>query len=220
MSPAKRKRVRFGSLRQTDPVSSVWGTDRGTPVDRVYIERFLEAEREAIHGDVLEIGGNGYTRRFGLDGLTSHVMDVDADNHHATIVADLTDASSVPSDSFDCCILTQVLQYVPDVMAALLTTHRILKPGGVALVTVPGIAQLDLDSYDQVFDTWRFTPRSLRSLGAEVFGPDAVAVSSWGNVLSAMAFLQGLAAEDLSPSELAHVDLRYPLLISLRAVKG
>ena len=59
-------------------------------------------------------------------------------NPQATIVGDLTDAPQIPSDAFDCAIVTQTLQFVYDVRAALATLHRILAPGGVLLATVPG----------------------------------------------------------------------------------
>ena len=38
-----RDGVDWGDLRRTDPVSRDWGYDRGTPIDRRYIEEFLAA---------------------------------------------------------------------------------------------------------------------------------------------------------------------------------
>ena len=49
-------------------------------------------------------------------------------NPQATIVGDLTDAPHIPSDAFDCAIVTQTLQFVYDVRAALATLHRVLRP--------------------------------------------------------------------------------------------
>ena len=59
--------VRFGSLRRLSPISSVWGLDRGRPLDRYYIENFLESHRTDVRGRVLEAGNNAYTVRFGDD---------------------------------------------------------------------------------------------------------------------------------------------------------
>ena len=53
-----------------EPVSRSFGFDRGTPVDRRYIEQFLARHAAAIRGDVLEVGDDGYTRRFG--GAAAH----------------------------------------------------------------------------------------------------------------------------------------------------
>ena len=38
--------VRFGDLRRTEPISREYGYDRGVPVDRYYIERFLARQSE------------------------------------------------------------------------------------------------------------------------------------------------------------------------------
>jgi hypothetical protein len=52
-----------------------------------------------------------------------------------------------------------------------------------------------------------------------VFPPELVSVAPYGNVLSAIAFLHGLAAEELRPEELDHHDPDYQVLIAVRAVK-
>jgi hypothetical protein len=49
-------RVNWGTLRRTSPVSDHYGYDRGQPVDRFHIERFLRDQRNAIRGEVLEVG--------------------------------------------------------------------------------------------------------------------------------------------------------------------
>jgi len=88
---------------------------------------------------VLEIGEVTYTRRFGGDRVTkSDVLHVVEGNPEATIVGDLTNADNIPSEAFDCVILTQTLHLLYDVKTALANLYRILKPGGILLVTVPG----------------------------------------------------------------------------------
>ena len=42
---------------------------------------------------------------------------------------------------------------------------------------------------------------------------------SYGNVLTAMCELHGLAAEELSPEELDHVDPDFEVIVTVRAVK-
>src|ERR1041384_1893415 len=58
-------KVGFGSLRRTTPISGEFGLDRGEPVDRYYVEKFLERHAEDIRGRVLEIGDDRYTKKFG-----------------------------------------------------------------------------------------------------------------------------------------------------------
>src|SRR3954451_1583936 len=130
-----RKPAILGTLRRTRPLSDSWGRDRGTPVDRYYIERFLHEHRTDIRGRVLEVKDAGYTTRFGVGVSASAVLDVDATNPHATIVADLAWADGVGSESFDCFVLTQTLQLIPDLRAALVHARRLLRPGGVLLAT-------------------------------------------------------------------------------------
>jgi hypothetical protein len=209
----------FAHPRRIDPVSREWGFDRGLPVDRFYIERFLSSHRDDVKGRVLEVGDNSYTVRFGGDRVTrSDVLHVVAGNEQATIIADLTDATHVPGAAFDCLILTQTLQLIFDLPAALRTIVRILKPGGVLLATVPGLTRTSQTEWPESW-FWRLTPASARRLAESVFPAENVQVQGHGNVLAACAFLYGLAMEELTVAELSHQDPDYDVIITLRAVK-
>jgi len=194
--------------------------DRGLPVDRYYITRFLAERASEIHGRVLEIGNDAYTRAFGGEGVTqSDVLHVAESNPKVTIVADLTCADDIPSDTFDCIILTQTLQLIYDVPAAIKTVCRILKPGGVVLVTIPGISKISRYDMDRWGQFWSFTSWSAQRLFEEIFPATHVSIKAYGNVLAAVAFLHGLASEELRPEELDYLDPDYELLITIRAVK-
>src|SRR5262245_54291746 len=83
--------IRLGDLRRLTPVSRAYGFDRGTPVDRYYIEQFLSRHSQLIRGRVLEVGDRGYTKRFGGERVShSDVLNVRAGIPGTTIVADLT----------------------------------------------------------------------------------------------------------------------------------
>jgi SAM-dependent methyltransferase len=212
--------VRFGSLRRLTPISPVFGFDRGPCIDRYYIENFLAASAADIQGRVLEVGDDAYTKRFGLDRVTqSDVLHAQAGNPEATIVADLTHADHIPSDSFDCIIFTQTLHFIYDMRAAINTLHRILKPGGTLLATFPGISQISRYDMDRWGDCWRLTTLSARRLFEEAFPAADVHVQSHGNVLTAIAFLHGLATQDLRREELDYHDPDYEVAITVRAVK-
>jgi SAM-dependent methyltransferase len=213
----RRRPVRLGSLGSTRPVGYSWGYDRGLPIDRWYIERFLERHRAEITGRVLEVKDSGYTRRFGRGVTEAAVIDVDAANDSATHVGDLAEGGDLPSAAFDCFILTQTLQYVFDPAAAITHSHRILRPGGVLLLTVPVTSPL---TDPPLTDYWRFTPLVVARLLERAFGEPAVTVEAHGNVLSQVAFLEGMAAEDLSSEELGADDERLPLIVCARAVRG
>jgi SAM-dependent methyltransferase len=212
--------VRFGSLRRVTPISRRFGLDRGQPIDRYYIAAFLSRNADDIRGDVLEIGDDFYTREFGGGRVSrSDVLHLHSGNPSATLVGDLADAQHIESASFDCVIFTQTLQFIYDLRAALDHLHRILKPGGRLLATVPGISQISRYDMDRWGDFWRFTSLSARRLFEDTFPGANVTVQPYGNVLAAIAFLEGLAAEELKQAELDRRDLDYELLISVRAVK-
>ena len=214
------KCVRFGSFRRTTPIHRGFGVGRGTYVDRYYIERFLGKHTADIKGRVLELSDNEYTVRFGGNTVTrSDILDVRADHPAATIIADLASADGIPSNAFDCIILTQTLNFVFDVRAAIQTVYRALKPGGCALVSVSGIAQIAEDEMEYCGDYWRFTRLSLSRLFEESFPSGCITVESHGNVLAALAFLHGLAAEELRPEELNYRDPNFEVSVLLKAVK-
>ncbi len=215
-----RRPAFLGTIRRTTPLSHFWGYDRGKPVDRYYIEEFLISCRQDIHGRVLEIRDNTYTQRFGSSVTQSDVLDIDSTNRHATIIADLAAAYSIPAGTFDCFILTQTLQLIYDTRAAIAHAHRILRPGGVLLVTVPTISRIvPQEEHGLETDYWRFTPAVCTRLFDEVFGTEQVTVRSHGNVLTAMAFLTGMACQELSSHELDRNDPFFPMIVTVRAVK-
>lgn len=212
-----RRPAWLGTLRRTTPLSDGFGFDRGRPVDRYYIERFLDENRAAIRGRVLEIKNSRYTNQFGVDVRQQDVLDIDPANRNATIVADLAAADAVPADTFDCFILTQTLQLIFDTPLAIAHAHRILRPGGVLLCTVPSVSRIIPGSSES--DFWRFTCASCARLFGDVFPPEKVIVRSYGNVLTSIAFLTGMATEELRPRELEYDDQDFPLIVTIRAEK-
>jgi SAM-dependent methyltransferase len=206
--------VRFGDLRRFSPIGRDFGYDRGTPVDRYYIERFLARHADDVHGRVLELASNDYTKRFGGSHVTqSDVLSLKP-NPKATIVGDLAQVGILPEAAFDCVILTQTLQYIYDLRAAVAMLHRALKSGGVLLVTAPGVTRVDVwPCY------WAFTAPALRRLLEDCFGQDTVTTEAHGNILVATAFLYGLALEELEISDLNLDDENYPVTVAARAFK-
>jgi SAM-dependent methyltransferase len=213
-----RRPAWLGTLRRTTPLSDGYGFDRGTPVDRYYIDRFLDENRAAIRGRVLEIKNAKYTSRYGTDVEASDVLDVDAANRNATIVADLAAADAVPADTFDCFILTQTLQFVFDTRSAVAHSHRLLRPGGVLLCTVPCLSRIERSSLETEY--WRFTKASCTRLFGDAFGTENVRVDTHGNVLTDIAFLSGMAMEELRQWELDYHDEHFPLIVTVRADKA
>ena len=211
--------VDFGDFRRLKPVGGNWGLDRGLPVDRYYIENFLNLHSQDIQGDVLEVGDDRYSRQFGKDRIQHlDVLHYQKGNRQATIVADLRNADVIDSNRYDCLICVQTLQYIYELKSVAETLHRILKPGGVLLATFPGITSLGDNSLSGNW-CWAMTSLSGRKLFEEMFSADNLEVKQYGNLLSATSFLQGLATEELRAEELDFCDIAYPVIISVRAKK-
>lgn len=212
--------VRFGSLRRTTPIGRIFGSDRGRPVDRYFIEGFLGRNTADIRGRVLEVGDDSYTRRYGGNRVTSNeILCVWPGDPKTTFIADLANFDLAIAEPFDCIILTQTLHFIFDVPAALRTLTELLRPGGVLLATFPGISQISRYDMNRWGDYWRFTSLSARRLLETTFLPELVRVEAHGNVLSAAALLYGLAVEDLRPEELEADDPDYEVIITVRAEK-
>ena len=214
-------KVDFGDLRRVTPIYDDFGWRRGQPVDRYYIEQFLAEHADTIRGRVLEAGDDRYTKQFGGAKVTrSDILDVFPGNSSATIIADLSCAEEIAEGLFDCIVLTQVIQMIYDVQAALRHVHRILKPGGVFLMTTHGMSRIcRQEGVDNWGEYWRFTAQSLRHHLGQAFPDCQLEVTAHGNTLAAVAFLHGLAAEDLTPQELDYRDPRVELLLAARVVK-
>jgi SAM-dependent methyltransferase len=215
--PPRVGHVAWGDLARTKPISRKFGYERGGPIDRYYIERFLASHAEDVRGRVLEVKDAGYTKRLGGDRVTrSDVLDIDAGNPDATLIVDLDDAGALPDEAFDCIVLTQTLQYVFDLRGALSNLHRALAPGGVLLLTVPAITPVrtrDMTWY------WNFTNLSVAKLLERDF-PGVAETISFGNLRSATAFLYGLGMTELSKHDLDAADPDYQLIVAARAVKA
>jgi hypothetical protein len=207
-------------LTKLDPVSRTFGFDRGKPVDRWYIERFLAAHADDVRGRVLEVAEGTYTQWFGGDDVTrSDVLFAAPGKPEATVVGDLATGRGLPRGTYDCFVMTQTLQVIYDLSAAVRGTRDVLAPNGVLLATVPGISQISREDRRDWGDWWRFTSDSVRRLFGDAYGNENVEVEAHGNVLSAACFLYGFAAEELSEAELAYRDPDFELLMTIRAVK-
>jgi SAM-dependent methyltransferase len=212
--------VRLGDFDSTKPVSFDFGWDRGTPVDRLYVDSYLDANRDRIRGRVLEIGDDSYSRRFGAGNITQQdILHVHAGNPIATIIGDISVPGTLPEGAFDCLVITQTLHLIYDMKAALAELHRALKPGGTLLLTVPGITPIDRGEWGNTW-FWSLTPASAPRLVGDVFGRENVEFDVYGNVYSATMFLQGLVAEEIDHAKLTPTDASYPVIIGLRATRA
>lgn len=209
--------VIFDELRK-EPLRRDFGFGRGMPIDRYYIEQFLQAHISDIKGKALEISDDFYLRKFGHDITSYGVLHVESGHEKTTIVGDLSEPETLPSEVIDCFVCTQTFNFIMDVDKAAMGAAQLLSPGGVLLATVAGVCQISRYDMDRWGDYWRFTPLSAKKLFQKYF--KSVEIYTYGNVGMAKAFLDGLTIEDINDTQLiSHRDEDYPITIAIKAIK-
>ncbi len=211
-------------LTTTKPVSRVFGLDRGTPIDRYYIERFLDDYQDdkiTVNStyNTLEISGTTYSKRMAQRYNSTHFNCEILDYSKGE---DLTNVSTLKKDYYDLFICTQTFNFIYNIKEAITGAYYTLKPGGTLLATVAGaitpISRYDMDRWGHF---WGFTDLSAKKLFSVVFGEDNVEVNIYGNALAATAFVQGAAQEDLIDIRvLDEKDDDYQVLLGIRCLKN
>jgi SAM-dependent methyltransferase len=204
------ERPSWGNLRRVTPISTSYGFDRGTPIDRYYVNKFFTARRDVITGRVLEIQTRDHTRKYGTAVTVSDTLDISPE-FRPTYQCDLARASMVGDGSYDCFLLPNTLCFLKDLDSALREARRIVRRGGMILATVPGFVPLTPD----VADYWHASADGWRVVASRVWPDCETTVDSHGNCLAAAAAMYGIAAEELSDVELDAHDPRYPVLVTI-----
>jgi SAM-dependent methyltransferase len=209
--------MRFGRVRSMRPLSKNWGRSRGTSIARYYIEDFLAEYSGDVRGRVLEVGDDDYSRRFGGSRIARQDILHVSGHPQATIVGDLSLPGVLPLQAFDCIILTQTLQYIFDMAAAIDQLRGALRPGGVLLVTVPGIVPIGQGEWG-ARSCWSLTQTALSRLLSGPFDANHVTLRTYGNLVAATAYLHAAAVEEVGRPRLDYFDPRYPVTVTARAV--
>jgi len=211
--------IKWGDFKSIKPFSTDFGYDRGGPVDRYYIENFLQSESASVKGNVLEVADNAYTLKYGRDKVTkSDVLHVYEGAPGATYIGDLSKADNLPSNHFDCIILTQTLQFIYDYVSALKHAYRMLKKGGTLLITVPGISPIDSGEWGKNW-LWSFNQNSITMMFQDLF-PDAdFTIKTYGNVYAATAFLYGAGINEVDTAKLDYRDPCFDVIVTISLKK-
>jgi SAM-dependent methyltransferase len=192
---------------------------------RYYWAEFLDEHQADIRGRGLEVGTTETIRRYGGPALErAEAIDL-APHAEVTVVADLTNADDVPSDTYDCFVIQFTMHLIYDLDSALFHSLRILEPGGTLLVNFPSVEYffargLDMGTGGPLFVFWQFTPLQVENLFRRAGLSDgAFEIELFGNLFTRVAYQMNMPAEELTDEELDFVDPGHPLLICVRAVK-
>lgn len=214
--------------RRLQPVGG--GKSEGLSTIRYYWADFLEQHQRDVRGHVLEIGETATVRAYGGDAITqADALDLAPHSPEVRVVADLSRADHVEGAVYDCFINQFTTCVIYDIDAALYHAIRLLKPGGVLLINfwcVDFYLHRGLDmgtapsGYPPLYMHHWFTPINvhdrLRRLG---LGEADYQLTIYGNLLTRMAFLLNIPAQEYTEHELATVDPGQPLLICARIVR-
>ena len=224
----RAKPVDLTSLSNLGALTKNFGFDRGQPVDRFFISHFLKANKDLINGDILEVAERRYSSVLSSNGAKKWILNYSPDQKSVdpknfSVVGDLTKKETLPENAFDCFICTQTLNCIYDLKEAVQTIKNLLRPGGVALITLPSLTQLSGYDSERWGDFWRFTPASADRLFRDVFSDagDSVNVTAYGNLVAAITLLRGAAVEDMPNSDaLLNFDPEYPVVTCVKVKKA
>ncbi|MFQ5692395.1 MAG: methyltransferase domain-containing protein, partial [Nitrospinota bacterium] len=146
-----------------DPVRVPWIEFDGESVTfpRAFIMDYTKRMAGGFGGRVLDVGAGKWTYPRSLfTHCWYRTLDV-VPRENVDLVADLTDIP-LPADSLDGILCHQVLEHTTDPVAVVRELHRVLRPGGRAIVSTPFLYPIHEEG--PVKDYWRFTERGLREL--------------------------------------------------------
>lgn len=139
-----------------------------------------------MNGNVLDVGCGDSPYRFLLNEsqIVYHGIDIEGAKHFDYNNPEITyfNGEDIPfsDEKFDALICTEVLEHVENYQKLINEMHRVLKPNGTAIITIPWSARYHYVPYD----FYRYTPSSLKKM----FGAfKEIAISPRGNDVSAIA---------------------------------
>jgi len=141
---------------------------RNLLIHRLLEPRLEQAGRDHFRGRLLDIGCGTKPYRAMFSALVDEHVGLDhRESLHDTSNVDLFGSAytiPAPDSSFDCAVSTAVLEHLEEPERALRECHRVLKPGAVAVYSVPFIWHL----HEEPRDFYRFSKHGLRYLFEKV----------------------------------------------------
>lgn len=202
------------------PISRTFGSERGKAVDRYFIESFLQTHANDVKGTVMEVLNNQYTMMYGKKRVEKSIVCHVLGWGKNAVKVNFETGEGIVDNSVDCLICTQTLQYIFDLPRAIQNIYKVLKPGGVALITVPGIKPLCEYDSNLWGEYWSFTADSVDKLCNTVADKEHYEVRQYGNSKVAVAYLYGLCIEEIEQKDLDYYDEQYPFIVGARIVKS
>ncbi len=120
---------------------------------------------EHIHGRTLDLGaGTAKYKNIILEHATEYIAYDLIPGKNIDVVGDIT-KTEFAHNSFDTIISTQVFEHIPSPWEAVKEIYRLLKPGGIAIVSAPFMNPYHADPYD----FYRYTTEGFKALFKDGF---------------------------------------------------
>jgi hypothetical protein len=204
--------IDFGDLKRERPFCPHFGHFRGTPIDRYYLDRFIDEIRDEVKGVTLEIGGSkGNKELYKFNNATTYLT-MDLGGPDLDIVGDAHDPNIIEEASLDTVVLFNVLEHCEQPWAVVDNIYRWLKPNGQVVCMVPNAQRV----HRVPFDYWRILPDALNSIFSR-FPKRKLHV--YGNPVTVTASYYGIASEEFSREELDYYHENYPVANCIHAQK-
>lgn len=115
----------------------------------------IELIRRYVHGNLIDLGcGDMPFKELLLDLVDKYdSLDLWPQSEVVTYVGDIQNMNMIDSCTYDSAICLEVLEHVPNPQQAIIEMHRILKPSGILIVSVPHLSRI----HDIPHDYFRFT---------------------------------------------------------------
>jgi SAM-dependent methyltransferase len=210
--------VHWRGFRRRLPVDPGGGSGRGTPIDRYYVAQFVTACAADVRGRVLVFRDAAIIADHADRPVAIDVIDVQPENAGVTVLADPGSPGAIDASSKDCIVLVDCLRWAVDIPATLANMWQGLAPGGALLVAIPAAAPMTDDALGP--DRWRLTPAGLEEVLMRACPAAESEIMTFGSAVSTVAFMAGLAAEDLNAAELDAHDPRFPAVVTARVRKA
>lgn len=166
-----------------------WGLLSTLSVARIQLDQVAtRLLREYASGDLLEAGSGRSPYRETVMELTTSVTRLDIDQSRGPdLVGDVQDMDRIEDESYDTVLSTQVLEHVSRPHDAMQEFRRVLREGGILIMTVPHLSIV----HDAPNDYFRYTEFGLRAL-CERAGFQVLRVEPIGGLLSLVGHLLSL----------------------------
>jgi SAM-dependent methyltransferase len=212
LSPAKGS-IDWGDFKKTVPICQAFGLTRGTPVDRYYLDKFIQEIQTQIAGNILEVGGTPKDKDFYQvnPGTSYRILNIEA-GPGVDIVGDVHDASLIAPESLDSVIIFNVLEHCYAPWIAVENIYKWLKPGGKCFAMVPSAVRVHATPVDY----WRPLPDAF-SWVFKNYTQQKLYV--YGNPITVIASYHGIAVEELTKAELDAFHPDYPVATCIVAEK-